>query len=122
MHELGLTEEVLVAALETARKAGARAISQVVLALSSASHIDPEVVRSHFVAMSRGTLAEGADLVFHVRAVEQVCGNCGRRFLVDEELACPDCGAPVNPHTLGAELTLESIEVVVPDEMPVHER
>lgn len=118
MHELALTEDILAAALETAHRVGARAVSRLVLELSSASHIDPEVVRSHFAAISRGTLAEGADLVFHTRVIEQACGYCGRAFVVDSELACPGCGTPVDPRTLGEELTLESIEVVVPGEIP----
>ncbi|MDR5695181.1 MAG: hydrogenase maturation nickel metallochaperone HypA [Armatimonadota bacterium] len=118
MHELGLTEDILATALETAQRAGAQAISRLVLVLSSASHIDPEVVRTHFASISRGTLAEGAELVFRTRTIEQACMYCGRTFVVDSELACPQCGTPVDPHMLGGEMTLESIEVVTPGETP----
>jgi len=116
MHELAITEDILTAALDAARRAGARAIRRLHLMLSSASHIEPETVRLHFTLISRGTPAEGAELVFNTRAVEQVCRHCGRVFTVTSDLTCPACGAPALPGPADHEMTLEDIDVDVPAE------
>jgi len=116
MHELALTEDILAAALDAARQAGARAIRQLHLTLSSASHIEPETVRLHFTLISRGTPAEGAELVFAVRPVEQICRHCGRTFVVNSDLSCPTCGAPALPAPHDEEMRLDGIEVDVPAE------
>jgi len=114
MHELALTEDILAAALDAARRAGGRAIRQLRLTLSSASHIEPETVRLHFDLISRGTPAEGAELVFTTRPVEQTCRYCGRAFVVNRDLTCPACGGPALPEPDEHEMTLEDIEVDVP--------
>jgi len=114
MHELALTEEILAAALGAAQRAGARAIRQLRLTVSSASHIEPETVRLHFALISRGTPAEGAELVFSTRLVEQLCRNCGQVFVVQSDFSCPQCGTPALPAPPDQELTLDDIEVDVP--------
>src|SRR3989304_5468017 len=117
MHELALTEDILTAALAAAERARARAIRQLRLTLSSASHIEPETVRLHFALISRGTPAEGAELVFTTRAAEQVCRHCGRVFTVTSDLTCPACGAPALPEPQDHEMTLEDVDVDVPAEL-----
>ena len=114
MHELALTEDILAAALDAARRAGARAIRQLQLTLSSASHIDPETVRMHFALISRETPAEGAELIFTTREVEQVCRNCGATFVVRSDLSCPACGVPALPEPHDEEMKLDAIDVDVP--------
>lgn len=118
MHELALTEDVLAAALDAAAKAGALAIKQLRLTLSSASHIEPETVRLHFALISRGTPAEGAELVFTTRPTEQTCRYCGRTFTVTSDLTCPACAGPALPEPDDHEMTLEDIDVDVPVESP----
>lgn len=114
MHELALTEEILNAAMEAAHQAGPRAIRQLHLTLSSASHIEPESVRAHFAAISRGTPAEEAELLFQIREVRQVCRNCDQPFVVDSSLLCPVCGAPAVAEPPANELSLDSIDVDMP--------
>lgn len=114
MHELALTEEILAAALDAAQRAGAHAVRRLHLVLSSASHIEPETVRLHFALISRGTPAEGAELVFTRRPLEQTCPYCGRAFVVSADLTCPACGAPALPGPSDHDMTLEDIEVDIP--------
>ncbi len=114
MHELGLTESMLKTALGEAARAHAGAILQLHLVLSSASHIDPETVRQHFALVSRGTPAEGAELVFTIRPVEEHCRICGRDFVVHAEAGCPHCGAPAAGVDPEDELRLDSVELEVP--------
>ncbi len=113
MHELGLIQEILDAALDVAQRTGAHAIRRLHLVLSSASHIEPEAVRLCFSLISRDTPAEGAELVFTTRPEEQVCYACGRPFVVLSDLTCPACGAPALPVPPEREMILEKIEVEV---------
>jgi len=118
MHELALTEDILAAALDAARRTGARAIRQLRLTISSASHIELETVRLHFALISPGTLAEGAELVFATRPVEQTCRYCGRVFVVNSDLTCPTCGGPALPEPDDYEMALEGMDVDVPVQSP----
>ena len=114
MHELALTEEIVSGALRTAREAGARAIRQITLELASTSHADPEVVTAHFEMISRGTLAEGAELRFRHRPVSHVCPHCGQSYVVTDEWACPGCGSPALLAHDEPEMSLRNLEIDVP--------
>src|SRR3990172_7925554 len=116
MHELAITEDILTAALDAARRAGARAIRRLHLTLSSASHIERKTVRRLSALCCGGPRAGGAELVFNTRAVEQVCRHCGRVFTGTSDLTCPACGAPALPEPADHEMTLEDIDVDVPAE------
>lgn len=113
MHELALTEEILAQALDAARAAGAHAIRQITLSVTSTSHADPDVIRAHFHVISRGTAAEEADLRIISRPVSHLCPHCGQSFIVTEEWACPGCGAPALLEQDEPELRLEDVEVYV---------
>lgn len=111
MHELALTEEILAHALQAARAAGARTITQITLSVASTSHAEPEVIRAHFHVISRGTAAEDTDLRIIIRPVSHTCPHCGRSYVVTDEWACPGCGAPAILADDEPEMRLEDLEV-----------
>jgi hydrogenase nickel incorporation protein HypA/HybF len=113
MHELALTEDVLAHALVAARQAGARSITQITLSVASTSHAEPEVIRTHFHVISRGTLAEDADLRIITRPVSHLCPHCGRSYVVTDDWACPACGAPALLEQDEPEMKLEDVEVYI---------
>jgi len=112
MHELSVTQNVLNIALEHAAKAGARRILQIDLVIGELSSIVDDSVQFYFDIISRGTMAEGARLVFHRIPATFRCRRCGETFpLEGPEPACPRCGNDSMEPIAGTEFYVESIEV-----------
>jgi len=65
-HELSLLSSVLARVGEIARSEGAACVTRVTVRLGVFVPCSPKHLREHFVEASRGTVAEGADLVVQV--------------------------------------------------------
>jgi Zn finger protein HypA/HybF involved in hydrogenase expression len=63
MHEAGLVADALNHALAAAQEAGAVRIRRVSFRVASPGHVTPDVVENWFGLLSRGTIAEGAEVV-----------------------------------------------------------
>lgn len=112
MHELGVTQNILQIALEHAQKAGAKKIRRIHLVLGGLSGVVGESIQFYFDFLSKETLAEGAQLVFHKVPVRFRCRQCGTEFdFKGENWTCPDCGGPGPEILSGREFHLESLEV-----------
>ncbi len=117
MHEGPATREMLELVLA---HAGGRRVRVIRLRLGPLAGMVPECVELYFEQMSKGTVAEGATLVFEPEAVEVTCRGCGERRGIDdasrthvmEALAAGcTCGAADLSVTAGAAFYLTSIEV-----------
>ena len=62
MHERALMDDVMRKVDAVARENGARRVTRIGVCLGPLSHFTPEHFREHFVDVSRGTLAEGAEV------------------------------------------------------------
>jgi hydrogenase nickel incorporation protein HypA/HybF len=112
MHELGITENILQIALEHAEKAGAKRIRRIHLVLGELSSIVDESVQFYFDFFSKGTPAEGAQLVFQKLPARFRCQSCGQEFgSQNGDWTCPHCQAPGLKIIAGREFYMESIEV-----------
>ena len=101
--------------LRTAEKAasenGAKRILKITLSLGIYSGIVPDYVISCFEEVSAGTIAEGAELIFHELPVRIRCRECGRESEVDTStFRCPACGGEDYQLTGGREFYIESLE------------
>jgi hydrogenase nickel incorporation protein HypA/HybF len=67
-HELSLLSSVLARVEEIARSEGAACVTRVTLRLGALVSCSPDHLREHFVEASRGTVAEGADLIVEVQS------------------------------------------------------
>jgi hydrogenase nickel incorporation protein HypA/HybF len=67
-HELSLLSRVLARVDEIARSEGASCVTRVAVQLGALVPCSVEHLREHFTEASRGTVAEGADLVVEVQA------------------------------------------------------
>lgn len=111
MHEFGVTQAALEAAIKNAEEAGAVQIAVVHLAIGTVSSIEPESIRLYWNEISKDTLAEGAVLKFRRVPTETACIDCGERYMPGSENACPSC-ASENVRVLDDEfLALEAIDV-----------
>jgi hydrogenase nickel incorporation protein HypA/HybF len=112
MHEFSITESILALALEKAGEAHADKITHVNLVLGELSGVVGECVRFYFEALSRDTIAIGAELSFEARPVRLRCQHCRAEFTpADHDWTCPACRQMAIEIVSGRECYMESIEV-----------
>jgi hydrogenase nickel incorporation protein HypA/HybF len=118
LHELFVSQSILQLALEHAERASAVRINAIELIIGGLSSIVDDSVAFHWDIISRGTIAEGAELRFNRVPAKIYCQACDEEYtLNDNLLLCPVCGSNnINP-TAGTEFLLQSIEVETKDEM-----
>ena len=96
MHELPIIQQVLRTVLLYADSQHASRIQKVFLEIGEMHDLVPELVVRYFAFASRGTLAEGAQLLIARPPVVARCTACGRQLPVelhqDVSPYCPDCG------------------------------
>jgi hydrogenase nickel incorporation protein HypA/HybF len=118
VHELGMSEGILDAAL---RRAAGRKLVRVTVRVGRLHRAVDEALVQGFELVATGTEADGAELEVVQVPVSVVCqaAGCGRRTDSEEPLAaCPACGSTDVVLDGGDELLLESIELA-PGEEPV---
>jgi hydrogenase nickel incorporation protein HypA/HybF len=118
MHELSLTKDILDTAIRYAGKTDSRKIVTIVLRLGLLRDIKKEWIQRYFSYISRGTIAEDAEILVIDDPITCRCRNCGKIFEVDkdrlagEDIACPDCSAPNYTLVSGTKFFIEGIEVI----------
>lgn len=117
MHELGLIASVMEVVEDSARAAGATAVTRISLVVGVMTEAVPESLQFAFEALSEGTIAEGAELQVEVVGCRSKCSNCGAEYEHSRfHLACPECGSYSTQLLAGRDLYIDSIEVDLPDE------
>ena len=112
MRELNLTQSILDKALQKARQSNATRIQSLQLAMGEISELDQNAIRGHWRELSRGTLAEHAQLLFRLIQAEVQCMACfGKYHPQQGKIHCPYCGSYGAKILSGEEFYLESIEL-----------
>lgn len=112
MHELGITQSILNIALRHAEGAGATRITHLHLVIGDLSSVVDDSVQFYWDVISRGTIAEGAELHFERMPATLRCLACQMRFSPNgRDFACPDCGSCQVIVVDGDQFYLDSIEV-----------
>lgn len=112
MHELSVVESMVAIVLKHAEKNRARSVKKINLVLGEVSTVMEDPVRFYFEIISKGTVAEGAELFFKRTPLMGECGLCGKQFRVAAyDLTCPDCGGNDSSIISGREFRVESIEI-----------
>jgi hydrogenase nickel incorporation protein HypA/HybF len=112
MHEAGIVLSALDIAAAAARDAGATRIERLSFSIVPGGHVSADAVGILFLALSRGTMADGAVLEFERRVADRYCVECGRIYReTGKSSGCPMCGREgFLPPDL-TDLCLTSIEV-----------
>ena len=112
MHELAITQNILDIALRHADEAHATSITNIYMVIGQLSSIIDDSVQFYWDFVSKGTIAEGAQLHFRRIPAEMLCKQCGNRFKLDgNDLACPKCGGVMITVVAGEEFSLEAIDI-----------
>jgi len=115
VHELPVTRSIVDIVLRYAGANKVRRIVAVDLSIGALSDLEAEWIQSYFDHLSKGTLAEGAEIRVRRSPLSFRCDPCGTAFeATREELAsacCPECGSREISVTSGTGYMVESMEV-----------
>jgi len=112
MHEYSITESMLSLALEKAGEAKAARITRINLVVGELAGVVGDCVQFYFDAISKNTIASGAELSFEMKPVSLRCRKCEKVFSpINHEWSCPDCHEVGVEIVSGRECYMESIEV-----------
>lgn len=112
MHELAITKSILDIAEQAAREHQVRRVRQVRIKLGDYSGVVPQCIQYYFDIISKGTVAEGAELRMERLPVIMRCQDCLWQGEVDKyHIQCPDCGGKELKLLQGREFYVESLEV-----------
>ena len=93
MHELALAESVLAIVEDAARRHDARRVQAVRVEIGALACVQADALRFCFDAVTRGSVAEKADLEIDACPGEAWCMRCGNTVPVAARGdACPRCG------------------------------
>ncbi len=110
MHELSYAQALLDEILRLAEENNAKRVTKIHLVIGELLLINPEQLKFCFSAISRGTVAEGAEIEIEFIKPKIVCTKCGRRF--DEVIGICDCGGIVSIDG-GKDFLLKKVEMEV---------
>jgi hydrogenase nickel incorporation protein HypA/HybF len=112
MHELYATQAILEKALEKAAEAKARRITGLHIVVGEISTYVDDSVQFYWDEISKGTLAEGAQLHFRRVSAQFQCMACFTTYLPAEgEILCPSCGSTGAKILAGEEFYMEALDV-----------
>lgn len=114
MRELESTQNILRKAL-LILKEPAR-IKVIHLVLGEIAELDRDLILRHWPALSQGTPAEHAQLLFRFKEAEVQCMSCfGIYHPQDGKIHCPRCGSYGAKILAGEEFDIDSIELEYED-------
>lgn len=118
MHELGIMTGVAQVATDSAKHAGATKVCSITLLVGEMTEAIEESLHFAFEVLQEGDpLLEGCELVVKMVSPHSVCFECGAEYDHDRfHMLCPECGGSDTKLLAGRELTIESLDVEIPDE------
>lgn len=116
MHELPIIKNVLKIVLMHAEEEKARQVRKVILAVGELHDLVPELINKYFAYISRGTIAQEAELVVNIVPIFSRCNACHEHFVFhlrygERTEGCPACGGDDLAMLGGDELAIDCIEV-----------
>jgi hydrogenase nickel incorporation protein HypA/HybF len=112
MHEMALAESMLELVEQTARGHHAARVKTVWLEIGALSHVAPDALRFCFDAVTRGSIADGAQLDIITTPGVAWCMPCGETVpLARLGDACPRCGSYQLTLTQGDAMRVKEIEI-----------
>ena len=112
MHEYGLVETLLARVEEIARERSAASVEKVHVRIGDLSGVEPALFRAAYETFRERTICAKAELVILGAPPAWECPRCHRAIESGALLRC--CEVPARLVS-GDELTLERVEMAVPD-------
>jgi hydrogenase nickel incorporation protein HypA/HybF len=118
MHELQVTSQILKIALKYVKGHQVSQIRTIHLRIGALTDLEGEWIQHYFDYLSKGTLAENAQLAIEKVPINLECKKCGSKFEVSKhdlgEARCPQCPDNESEFRMisGREYTVTNLEVV----------
>lgn len=111
MHEFGLAEPILRAALEVSERQGGLAVDEVRARIGRLRAAAPDALTMAFDSLKRGTAAEDAILSWEEIAPSVRCANCAGVYAPEDDRLwlCPSCDHAGGELLAGNELIVERV-------------
>ena len=112
MHEYPVTQQIVQVAVETGNKNSALKVTKIVIVVGELSGFIGESIQMYFDILSKGTIAENAQIIIQPVKPKLRCSLCGIYF--ERKLysfLCPECGGDGHPSEIGKEFYIENIEI-----------
>lgn len=117
MHEVGIISGVLDAVDKSVAANHADKVYAVNLSVGEETEVIKDCMDFAWEALTPGTVCEGAELHVNMIKPKSVCLACGNEFEHDRfHNDCPKCGSYETQLIAGHELTIDSIDVDIPDD------
>lgn len=112
MHEMAITQSILDIAVSEAEKHKAKKVRQIKIRIGEYSGVVPQLIQEYYNLISRGTIAEQAELILERVPLTVRCRACGETNRIDKrKVICPVCGSVDLQLLTGREFYVESLEV-----------
>ncbi len=112
MHEYHIVEAVVKQAALTAASNKASRVTRINVVLGELSGLEEGSIRLYFEDLTKGTLAENAELVVTLEKAHLKCEKCDKTFEYEKsKFNCPLCGEQAIATERGKGLYIEGIEV-----------
>jgi hydrogenase nickel incorporation protein HypA/HybF len=120
MHEVSLVSALVDQMQKTADENHLTAIDEVEVEIGCLRQVIPEVFRTAFESVTKGTLAEGADLKIKEIRAEARCRSCDQVYEpTSDDFTCPSCTRVDVEILKGDSIVLKSISCLKKDEVAV---
>ena len=112
MHELALTKSLIDLVEREAEEQDFHRVLEIRMKLGEYSGVIPGYILDLFPQASKGTAAEGAELIFETVPGCFLCIDCGYEGAVERrEAKCPRCGGTALKMTAGREFFVDNLIV-----------
>lgn len=112
MHELSVTEGILKICLDEGEKNKIQKINKINIVVGELTDLIPSCITYYFNIVSKGTIAEEAEIVINKSSVVIKCFNCGfEGQLAKGKYLCPKCNSDDYKITKGKEFYIDTMEV-----------
>lgn len=112
MHEMSLCEGILQVLESESKKQGFERVKQVWLEIGELSGVEVDAMLFSFDAITRNSLADGAELNIIPIPGTAWCMQCAQQVAVKQRFdECPNCGSYQLQVTAGDEMKIKELEV-----------
>jgi len=113
MHEMSLCENLVEIVVKSAQNESVNQVERIYLEIGQLSCVEVDAMHFCFDVISKGTVAEGAQLIIEQVPGQAKCHQCKTQFAVSSHYAiCPSCEHHKFTVISGDQMQIKNMEVI----------